>query len=168
MSKKRVLNFILHNSPEIIALLGLLTTIVLTVINVFTRYVLNYTYAGWNDIIAIGFAWATFISCAAAYKRKMHFGVDFIVKLFPVAIQNFIDRLLLFILFVINITLLYLSIILTIKSKGKLMVSTGIPYMYYDLSAVIAFTYMTFYSIKDLLVEFKLIKSHRSEEGGVS
>jgi len=159
------LSFVFHNSPEIIAFGGLLISIVLTVINVFTRYVLNYTYAGWNDFIALGFAWASFLGCAAAYKRHMHFGVDFIVKILPKIIQKFIDRFLSVILVVINIILLYLSIQLTLKSTGKLMVSTGIPYLFYDLSAVIAFIYMTYYSAKDMLLEFKLIKSQKSEEG---
>ena len=59
------------------------------VMNVFTRYVLKFTYF-WAEEIAVGcFVWTIFLGTAAAYREKGLLGVEAIVVLLPKKIKRY-------------------------------------------------------------------------------
>lgn len=166
LRKKHALLWVLHNIPELIAATGLIVAITVTIINVFTRYVLDFTYAGCDEIVILGFAWTIFPGCAAAYKRNMHFGIDAIIGLFSQRVQRFMSIGLRVFLLIFTAYMTYLSYILATKAWVKILTATRIPYFYLDLALVVGFAFMTGYSILFIIEEIKDKKVVMEEEGG--
>ena len=68
-------------------------TIIVVIINVFTRYFLKFTYF-WSEEVAVGcFVWIIFLETAAAYREKGLIGVEAIVVLLPEKIRNIVEFL---------------------------------------------------------------------------
>jgi TRAP-type C4-dicarboxylate transport system permease small subunit len=138
--------WILKNLEEIIASASIAAMLVICSCNVFARYLLHNAIS-WSDEVNICLlAWATFVGSAAAYKRNLHYGMDFIMTHMPDK-GKFVLRIC--ITAVIGATcafLAYHSLIFTMKAV-KVMPYTRLSYKYIDASAVVGFSSMTIYSV---------------------
>ena len=66
-------------------------TVVVVIMNVFTRYFLKFTYF-WAEEVAVGcFVWTIFLGTAAAYRARALIGVEAIVVLLPTKIRKIIE-----------------------------------------------------------------------------
>ena len=101
---------------------------------------------GYDEITVFCFAWATFPGAAAAFREKMHFGIDIFVNLLPKKVQRVMKVVVQFVIFVIMAFLFYLSLQLMMTAGEKRFYLTQIPYKWFDLSAVVGFGLMTIYS----------------------
>lgn len=166
MKKQSALSWISHNIPELIAAAGLVTAITTTSVCVFTRYILNFTYAGFDEVISLGFVWTVFPGCAAAYKRKMHFGIDSVVVLLPEGIRRIIELGIKVFLLLLTGYLTYLSYILAANAWEKSLVVIGVPYFYVDLSMIVGFGFATWYSLLFLIDALKTHRQWKMSRGG--
>lgn len=63
-------------------------TVVVVIMNVFTRYFLKFTYF-WAEEVAVGcFVWTIFLGTAAAYRERALIGVEAIVVLLPKKLEK--------------------------------------------------------------------------------
>ena len=132
---------------EIIASGFFLVTTCLVIVNVFTRYILK-TGIYWSEEVATGcFVWSVFIGAAACYKRRAHVGVDVVVKMFPVVIQNVIKIIVDIILAVLTGYMAYISAIYISLSYTKPTPVLGISSVTISSSLTISFVLMFIYSI---------------------
>ena len=77
--KKKIL-FVLNNIEEIVAGACLTAMTFITFANVVGRYIFTRPLT-WADEISMMLAgWAVFLGMSAAYKRKMHLGMEFFVN----------------------------------------------------------------------------------------
>ncbi len=141
--------------PEYIASIALLITLLSTGINVFTRYVLRFTFFWYTDITILAFAWMVFCGVAAAYRRHRHFGVDMLVNTFPEKFRVWFIVFMNIILTVIIILVAYSGYLLTKKVRGKQLPTILLSYKWYDASIVFGFGLMTIYSIIDIIKSIK-------------
>lgn len=136
-------------------------TVVTVVMNVFTRYFLNFTYF-WAEEIAVGcFVWTIFIGTAAAYKEKSLMGVEAIVKLLPKGIRDVVELLTNILLLVLNGIMFYFSYTY-VTSSAKITAALEISYAYINAGIVLSFGLMTIYSAIFVVDSLKKVFSKKS------
>jgi len=138
--------WVVKNFEEIIASTAIAAMLVICSCNVFARYVLKNAIS-WSDEVDICLlAWATFVGSAAAYKRNLHYGMDFLMSQMPEKSKQIVHIIITAIITTTCAFLAYHSWIFTSKAV-KVMPYTRISYKYIDASAVVGFTSMAIYSI---------------------
>lgn len=158
MKNNTLLKRILYNFEEFIASIFLIITTVLVVINVFLRYFMD-TGLYWSEEVATGcFVWSVFIGAAAAYKRRMHIGVDLLVSKLPKSLRNLVTLLVDMLLILLNGYITYLSVIYVSMSYIKPTPVLGISSIYISLALVVSFIIMTIYSIIFIVNDYKEMK----------
>lgn len=160
---KKTLKWILCNPMEIMAAAALTASILISVTNGLTRYLIKYTWNPGTDVNTICFAYVVFCGSAAAYRRKMHYGIDVFVNMLPGKIRKVMEVIVHLVTLTALAVATFLAISLTRNVGGKIMPNTKISYFWYDLSAVIGFAFMTIYELKQTI---GLLKAFVSKEKG--
>ena len=152
-------NFIyklMNKFEEIVSEFMLLVTILVTVINVFARYLFRSSIPWAQEVSGIAWTWTVMLGISWCYRRSSHMGVDFLVDKLGVSARRWTYIIHFIILTVAFIFMSYMSIVITKLGGYKLTNYFKIPYAIKYISAVIAFINMTVYSVIFL---FKAIKS---------
>lgn len=163
MNLKRALKWILQNPMEIISSAALILCIFVTVINAITRYTIRWTWNPSTDVCTLCFGYIVFCGSAAAYKRKLHYGIDIFIARLPKAARQ-VACLLAHGFTIFGLILAtWLSIQLTMNVGGKILPNTKISYFWFDLSAVLGFAYMAYYEILQTIDDIKNMMKNRKE-----
>ncbi|SDK01845.1 TRAP transporter small permease [Natronincola ferrireducens] len=159
----------IKNAEEIVSCFFVSITVCLVIVNVILRYIFNIGLYWSEEVATICFVWSVFIGAAACYKRKMHIGIDFLIKLVPEKIQDLINLVVHSLLIIINGYIAYLSIIFIRASYIKPTAVLGISSAYVSSSLLVGFGLMTMYSIiffmrdlKNFLNSFKEVQDIKS------
>ena len=121
-------------------------TILVVIMNVFTRYVLKFTYF-WAEEVAVGcFVWTIFLGTAAAYRKKALIGVEAIVVLLPQKVRKFVQFIVYILMTVISGVMCYFGF-QYVYSSSKITAALEISYSYINSAIVLSIGLMTFYSI---------------------
>ncbi|MCR5290346.1 MAG: TRAP transporter small permease [Treponema sp.] len=127
-------------------------TILVTIVNVFTRYCLGFTFF-WNQEVALfGFVWAIFLGAAGAFKHNMMMGVDFLLQVTHGKVRKAIRLIGSILVCFITITMLILSSSYILRSR-KITPVLEISYKWLNLSIIIAFIFMSIYSVNKVIKE---------------
>lgn len=138
-------------------------TVIVVIMNVFTRYVLKFTYF-WAEEVAVGcFVWTIFLGTAAAYRKKGLIGVEAIIILLPPNIRKFVEFFTYILLTILSGVMFYLSFTYVITST-KITPALEISYKYINSGIVLSFGLMTFYSILFMIQDFKELR-HKDKVG---
>lgn len=126
------------------------------VMNVFTRYVLKFTYF-WAEEIAVGcFIWTIFLGTAAAYREKGLLGVEAIVVLLPQKIRDIVEFFTYILLLVLSGLMFYFSYTY-VSTSTKITAALEISYAYINSGIVLSFGLMTIYSLLFTIDGFKKV-----------
>lgn len=132
-------------------------TTLVVVMNVFTRYVLKFTYF-WAEEIAVGcFVWTIFLGTAAAYREKALIGVEAVVVLLPKKVRKIVEFLVYILLFILSSLMFYFSYTY-VASSSKITAALEISYAYINSSIIIAFGLMSLYSLLFVIESFKKLR----------
>ncbi|WP_410208806.1 TRAP transporter small permease [Fusobacterium sp.] len=138
-------------------------TILVVIMNVFTRYVLKFTYF-WAEEVAVGcFVWTIFLGTAAAYRKKALIGVEAIVVLLPLKARKFVQFLVYILMTVISGVMFYFGF-QYVYSSSKITAALEISYSYINSAIVLSFGLMTIYSIIFSVQSFKQLFFNPDEE----
>jgi TRAP-type C4-dicarboxylate transport system permease small subunit len=135
---------------EILCSIFLVTMISLVIINVFLRYLFDYSIFWAEEVATICFVWCVFVGASATYKHKMDLGIDFLVTKTPPNIQRFIRFFMSLVLLAINGYIFYMSIVFTKIAWAKPTAVLGISSGVLNLALVVGFGLITFYAIRFL------------------
>jgi len=137
-------------------------TSIIVIMNVFTRYFLNFTYS-WTEEIAVGaFVWTIFLGFANAYKTKNIIGVEILVKMLPARGRVVLEFFTSLIVIVLSGGMFYLSYIYVANST-KITVALEVSYYYIQVSIPIAFGLITIYSIYFSIQSFRKLLASRKK-----
>ena len=161
---KKALKWIALNPMEIIAAAALAASILISVTNGLTRYLIKYTWNPGTDVNTICFAYVVFCGGAAAYRRKMHYGIDVFVNMLPEEIRKGVEVGTQLGTLTALGAATCLAVSLTLNVGGKIMPNTKISSFWYDMSAVIGFAFMTIYEAEQTLELLKALA--KKEKGG--
>ena len=164
--KKEKIKWILVNFPECIAAAAMTAAVLITGLNAITRYTISYTIWGSSEYVSLAFVWVIFPEAAAAYRRGMHFGIDFIVNMLPPKISTYIRLIARVIIFLIMFICMRLSFTLIQEVSTKAMTATRISYVWYDLPAFISFALMMIYTAVFLVRDIRTLAKKDGMENG--
>ena len=129
-------------------------TVIVVVMNVFTRYVLKFTFF-WAEELAVGcFVWTIFLGTAAAYKEKALIGVEALVVLLPKKARDVLAFFTYLLLLILCSVMLYFSFTY-VASSSKITAALEVSYAYINTSIIISFALMTFYTLIFVVKSFK-------------
>ena len=157
----RWVKWFFNNIPEVIACSAFAVVLLVAFFNVLLRYIFATSFMWVEEIAAIGFVWIIFIGAAVCYKRKMHIGIDSLVKALPQKVSLTVQIAVNFFMFFLNIWLIYLSLVFSISAWAIPTLTLQISYTYVNMAAVVGFSFIAWYAFKDCL------RSIRSRKGSV-
>jgi TRAP-type C4-dicarboxylate transport system permease small subunit len=161
----KIFNKFFSNFEEILSAVFLCFMIGLVIVNVFLRYLFNYSIFWAEEVSTICFVWAVFLGASAVYKHRMDVGIDVLVTKMPPVVQRFIRAAVDLILLLINGYIFYMSIIFTRIAFGKPTAVLGISSAIYNSALIVGFGLITFHTlrfmIRDLTAEIKTRRKAR-------
>lgn len=160
----KALLWLYNNITYVIAGLAGILALILTVCNVFARYVLNSSYPGTEEYVMICFAYVVFLGAAAAYKAKMHYGIDVFINLCPEKIRKIVSVITQLLITVCMAYITYLAISYAFSSVRRTTSYARISYFWILLPMAVGFFLITLYSIENLV---QLLRKGRTMKEGV-
>jgi len=151
----------LYSIDDILAVIAISTVSILTIVNVFCRFILNSPIA-WVEEVTLGcFVWLVFIGISSAMKRDGHIGVDYFMLKLPKNLRNILNVVgAAVIYFVLIYIFIYLGWDLATNASGKLTPVLGINYLYIDIAVPLGGFLTTIH------FTIKLIRSFRKNGDG--
>ncbi len=140
---------------EIFAGTCLFVTVAITAVNVFTRYILNFSIPWAQEVSLTTFTWSIMIGMSCAYRYNMHYGMDFLLTALPKEKSRILRILVYLVMFVGCSVMTYFSVIITTQGWYKVTNYFHMPYTYKYISAVIGFGLMAVYSIQYLFMALR-------------
>lgn len=151
------------NFEVILSACFLCITVGVVILNVILRYVFSSGLFWVEEVATTAFIWSVFIGSAAAYKRKMHIGIDLITKLFSEKMREIIASLVNVMMVLINGYVCYLSILMINANKLKSTPVLNVPSIYVNLAITVGFGLMAIHSIQFLISEGILLVRGKKE-----
>ena len=140
-----------RNIQEIISGTALSIVIASVCYGVVSRYVLHRPATWANELATVTFTWVVFIGASAAFKHKMHIGIDLLVKNAPSKIRTalVISANLIILIFLGYVTVSGLSFsIVSYKQPTSVL---RIPKTFVFLAVPMGFGLMFLHHIIDLI-----------------
>lgn len=164
MKPKSLFGKILQSLPEILAGIALFTIVFMETAQTIYRYTLSHTFLFVDDVAVVCFSWAIFAGSAAAYRAKMHYGLDVLVNSIPAKHKNKYLVVLDVLITAVFCYFLYYSYVLFKNAGPKILMTTGISYRWIDGALVYGFLMMLIYSIEFLIEDIKKLKAADKEQ----
>ena len=134
----------------------LTVTVLVVILNVILRYFFKGGLYWVEEVSTVSFIWSVFIGAAAAYKHKMHIGIDLITKLFPERTRELISIIINLLMVVINGYIVYLSYSFIQQNRLKRTPVLDVPAIYVNLAITVGFGLMTIHALQFLYQESRL------------
>lgn len=138
---------LIRNLDVVLAGFFLCITVLVVIVNVALRYLFHGGLFWAEEVATSAFIWSVFVGTAAAYRYKMHIGIDFVTKIGPQPWRAFVAVIIDCLMLVINGYIVYLSIFFILSNKLKRTPVLDIPALYVNLALVVGFTLMTIYAL---------------------
>ncbi|MBD1383273.1 TRAP transporter small permease [Metabacillus arenae] len=145
-----------NSIDDLLSLIALSGITVLTILNVFCRFILNNPIA-WVEEVTLGlFVWLVFIGVSSAMKRDGHIGVDYFLKRMP-KIFHILFTIIgsLSIYYVLVYVFIVLGLDLTSKASSKVTPVLAISYQWIDIAIPIGGILTTIHFTIKLLHSFQ-------------
>lgn len=125
-------------------------TVLVVIVNVALRYLFNDGLFWAEEVATSSFIWSVFIGSAAAYRYKMHIGIDLLSRFGPHAWRAFIAVIIDSMMLVINGYIVYLSVLFILANKLKRTPVLDIPAFYVNSALTVGFFLMALYAMNFL------------------
>lgn len=146
---------ILKNLDVIIAAALFAVTLAVVVVNVFTRYILNYTFIWGQEVATSCFVYTVFLGAAWGLRTHQHVGVDLLVEKLPTGTRRVVHLITDLIILVLNCYITYLSVQFTYSSRIKTMPIMKISSVWLNSALILGFGLMAVYSLVNCIQDVK-------------
>lgn len=161
---KITLKTIIRNLDAIITGTTLSLATIIVNLNVIMRKVFNSPLI-WGEEFATGlFVWTVFIGSAYALRKRLHLGVDILVKAFPKKIQGIITVIMDILVMLVLIMLTYVSILYVANTWDKMSNVMRLPSWYTSIAVPIGFGLSMIYAIRFVIIDMSSVFSKRKGE----
>lgn len=138
-------------------------TVVIVIMNVFTRYCLHFTFF-WTEEIAVGcFVWTIFLGAAGAFRHNKLMGVDILMQVTK-GVGRKIFALVDSLAIVIVTIWMFFTSYNYVASSTKITAALEISYRFITVAIVIAFALMSIYALIRLFASIRAFfpqKAHK-------
>lgn len=132
--KVKILKKLLYHVDDIIASIALTILVSSTILGVFYRYALSDPLTWVEEVSLLCVVWFVFIGGSSATKRNAHVGIDFVIALFPVAVQKAAFVVVNSICYIVLSFMAWWGWLLALQAKLKVTNMLRISYTYIDLA----------------------------------
>jgi TRAP-type C4-dicarboxylate transport system permease small subunit len=143
----RILTWVENTLLHIISVMFLFI-VILTLVQVFCRYVLNDALSWSAELTKIVFVWMTFLGSAAAVQRKRHMRIDTIINLLPLKWQIVTDIIVYILIAVFLVVLSYHGIELVGRTSRLLTGALRWPRSLFSLPIVLGGSMMFVFCLR--------------------
>lgn len=158
---RKFLKLVLGNFEVALSAAFLTVTVLVVIINVILRYGFRSGLFWVEEVATVSFIWSVFVGAAAAYRHKMHIGIDLITSLFPERVRELLSIIINFLMVVINGYIVYLSFLFIQANRLKRTPVLNVPAMYVNAAITVGFGLMTVHAVQFLIAEAKLFFGSR-------
>lgn len=155
--------FLFKNFDLFVSGFFLCITVAVVIVNVALRYLFQSGLFWAEEVSTTAFIWSVFVGSAAAYRYKMHIGIDMISQIGPKVWRNFIAVVIDLLMLVINGYIVYLSVLYIQANKLKRTPVLDIPAVYVNLALTVGFSLMTIYALGFLFADLRKLFGNRAE-----
>jgi TRAP-type C4-dicarboxylate transport system permease small subunit len=133
---------LLDNLEEVIAGIGLVLVVAITVYGIFNRYVLEGSAVWAPELAGFLFTWVVFLGASAALKRNMHISIGVVVRFLHPRVRAVVEVIADMVLVAFLAYATYLAMKITISSHSRLSPVMRMPFSYVYASAALGFALM--------------------------
>ena len=162
-TEKNYLSYIKYLS-EVLAGTAIVVIVVLLTMQCIGRYAFSHTFMFVDDVVVCCFAWLTFAGAAAAYRRKMHYGLELVTAMIPKSVKPYFDVLIQILITVLFGYMTYLTFVLYGKSGNKILFTTGISYKVIYAAMIYGLGMMTLHSLIFVVNDIRGLLGHKKQE----
>lgn len=141
----------LHKVMIVIGQTLLVLITVLTCVQVFSRYVLNFSLRWSEEVPLIMMVWFGFISLALGVKKKLHISIEVFFTFFPEPAQKVILKFVDLCILIFGIIMVIYGFKLSVVMMGSTMPATKMPTGYLYAVVPISGLFVAFDSLMSLL-----------------
>ena len=138
-------------------------TMVLVIVNVFSRYIFNFVFAWTEEVATSCFVYTVFIGAAWCLRTRQHVGVDLLVNRLPEKAREIVHLLTDIVILALNCYITYLAVLFMRSSKAKTMPIMKISVNYLYTALLIGFGLMAIYSLVHCIEDVKQMAAGRKE-----
>ncbi len=153
--------WILSHAEVVISGMFLMITVLVVIVNVLLRYLFSGGLFWVEEVATISFVWSIFTGSAAAYRHKLHIGIDLITKLFHERVKEILTVVINALMVIINGYICYLSILMIQANKLKRTPVLDVPSIYVNLAITVGFFLITVHAVRFLFMDIALLRSGR-------
>lgn len=158
---RKFLKLVLGNFEVALSAAFLTVTVLVVIINVILRYGFRSGLFWVEEVATVSFIWSVFVGAAAAYRHKMHIGIDLITSLFPERVRELLSIIINLLMVLINGYIVYLSFLFIQANRLKRTPVLNVPAMYVNAAITVGFGLMTVHAVQFLIAEAKLFFGSR-------
>ncbi|WP_320007227.1 TRAP transporter small permease [Maridesulfovibrio sp.] len=155
--------FLFKNFDLYVSGFFLCITVAVVIVNVALRYLFQGGLFWAEEVATTAFIWSVFVGSAAAYRYKMHIGIDMISQIGPQLWRNFIAVVIDLLMFIINGYIVYLSVFYIQANKMKRTPVLDIPAIYVNLALTVGFSLMAIYALGFLYGDLRKLFGSKAE-----
>jgi TRAP-type C4-dicarboxylate transport system permease small subunit len=132
-----------HDNVEgVIAGIGLVLVVAITVYGIFNRYVLESSAVWAPELAGFIFTWVVFLGASAALKRNMHISIGVVVRYLNPRVRAAVGVIADIVLVAFLAYATYLALKITISSHSRLSPVMRVPFSYVYASAALGLALM--------------------------
>jgi len=105
----------------------LVAMVVITIYQVFSRELFNFTPSWSEELSRILFVWVSFLGIAYGFKEKLHIAVGILVNTFPKKLQAGFDYLSKFLIIGFGVIMIYYGWEFMVLMGGSTLPGLGVP-----------------------------------------
>lgn len=158
---RKIIKLVLGNFEVALSAAFLTVTVLVVIINVILRYGFRSGLFWVEEVATVSFIWSVFVGAAAAYRHKMHIGIDLITSLFPERVRELLSIIINLLMVLINGYIVYLSFLFIQANRLKRTPVLNVPAMYVNAAITVGFGLMTVHAVQFLIAEAKLFFGSR-------
>jgi TRAP-type C4-dicarboxylate transport system permease small subunit len=157
----RKLRFIFDNIEELISVTTFVIMTLLTITNVFTRYLENYTIPLSDELSRYCFMWMTFFGAALCTKHEKHIVIDFLINSTAGTLQKIMKYIVDVAVILLMVFMVYYGLKLALVTSMKTS-TLGIPMSYILYAVPFSCALILIRTIEGMVNKFKATVSEET------
>ena len=149
--------------PEVLAGTAIVVIVTLLTMQCVGRYAFRHTFMFVDDVVVCCFAWLTFAGAAAAYRRKMHYGLELLTNAIPKTIKPYFDLVIQILCVALFGYMTYLAGKLYANSGTKILFTTGLSYKIIYGAVIFGFGMMCIYATMFVFIDLRTLFGKKQE-----
>ncbi|PKM58223.1 MAG: TRAP transporter small permease [Firmicutes bacterium HGW-Firmicutes-3] len=141
----------LHKVMVVLGQIMLVLITILTCIQVFSRYVLNFSLRWSEEVPLIMMVWFGFIALALGVKKKLHISIELFFRMFPEPIQKILLKFVDLCILTFGVIMVVYGWQLAMVMMASTMPATKMPTGYLYIVVPISGVFVVFDSLMELL-----------------